>query len=521
MSPAGPVPRWASRCRRNVNNACRPSPKLYGQFVTAIAGRYSGTYVDEDQEQAALPRVTRWGVWNEPNLGAWLYPQSKRSRHGKRIPVGAAYYRKLVYVAGAALNATGHGGDRLLIGETAPLGSGSTRTEPGPFLRQLFCVDGRGHVLRGAASRQQGCRGAKRMKANGISHHPYARGAGVPLSRKQRPGSITIGTIDRLRPIARATARSPVMRKRLPVYVTEFGVTTRPPDRKFGVPLQRQSQYLNVADYLAFRRPWIKSVSQYQLEDDLSLAERGTFQTGLMFGPGKAKPSYQAYRIPIFVVKRGKRITVFGQVRPAHATRPTVDIQSKLPGKDWQTVASPKTNGRGYVLARFKARKGSWRIRWVEPDGTISFSRGSAAVRPSTPGTPGVPPPGPGTPPPPPPPGGGSDPGTPPPGGGGGNPPPPPAATYTLKVDPQFESHLLFGQASGRVVSQPAGIDCATDTPCSASYNGGTSVTLTAMPGQGTTFSGWSGGGCSGSGTCTVTMSQARSVTATFTRTGL
>jgi hypothetical protein len=64
------------------------------------------------------------------------------------------------------------------------------------------------------------------------------------------------------------------------------------------------------------------------------------------------------------------------------------------------------------------------------------------------------------------------------------------------------------------VSSNPAGIDCGLD--CSESYGSGTSVTLTAAPAAGSTFVGWSGAGCSGVGTCTVSMTQARSVTATF-----
>src|SRR5206468_3414929 len=71
------------------------------------------------------------------------------------------------------------------------------------------------------------------------------------------------------------------------------------------------------------------------------------------------------------------------------------------------------------------------------------------------------------------------------------------------------------GSGSGTVTSNPAGISCGAT--CSASYNSGTSVTLTASPAGGSTFAGWSGGGCSGSGTtCTVTMNAATSVTATF-----
>jgi hypothetical protein len=47
-------------------------------------------------------------------------------------------------------------------------------------------------------------------------------------------------------------------------------------------------------------------------------------------------------------------------------------------------------------------------------------------------------------------------------------------------------------------------------------FGWGVSVTLTASPDAGSTFTGWSGAGCSGTGTCLITMAQAASVTATF-----
>ena len=69
------------------------------------------------------------------------------------------------------------------------------------------------------------------------------------------------------------------------------------------------------------------------------------------------------------------------------------------------------------------------------------------------------------------------------------------------------------GAGSGTVSSSPAGISCGAT--CSASYGTGTVVTLTAAPAGGSAFSGWSGA-CSGTASCQVTMSAARSVTATF-----
>ncbi len=71
------------------------------------------------------------------------------------------------------------------------------------------------------------------------------------------------------------------------------------------------------------------------------------------------------------------------------------------------------------------------------------------------------------------------------------------------------------GSGSGVITSAPAGINCGAS--CSASFNTGTAVTLTAFPAAGSVFAGWSGAGCSGTGTCTVILNSAVTVTASFT----
>ena len=80
------------------------------------------------------------------------------------------------------------------------------------------------------------------------------------------------------------------------------------------------------------------------------------------------------------------------------------------------------------------------------------------------------------------------------------------SASYTLSIS-------LAGSGSGSVNSSPSGANCLSN--CSATYASGTAVTLTALPSSGSTFAGW-GGACSGTGACSVTMSDNRSVTATF-----
>ena len=72
---------------------------------------------------------------------------------------------------------------------------------------------------------------------------------------------------------------------------------------------------------------------------------------------------------------------------------------------------------------------------------------------------------------------------------------------------------------SGTVVSNPAGITCPGS--CVQSYAAGTTLTLTAIPGTSSAFSGWSGGGCAGTAPCVLTGNTPVTVTAAFASTGM
>lgn len=73
------------------------------------------------------------------------------------------------------------------------------------------------------------------------------------------------------------------------------------------------------------------------------------------------------------------------------------------------------------------------------------------------------------------------------------------------------------GSGSGTVSVSPAGVNCSSSF-CSYSFEEDTRITLTATPAAGSIFAGWSGGGCSGTGRCVLTIKGATTVTATFIR---
>ncbi len=91
-----------------------------------------------------------------------------------------------------------------------------------------------------------------------------------------------------------------------------------------------------------------------------------------------------------------------------------------------------------------------------------------------------------------------------------------PCSSWSYSSSPsQLElSVTLRGPAGGSVQSSPVGIDCGQD--CSQTFNSGQTVTLTASTDACVQFSGWSGGGCSGTGQCTVTLQHHVAVMADF-----
>jgi hypothetical protein len=370
LSPSSPMPAWASTCHASlkVRKVCRPNPTQFKRFVQALGTRYSGSYADENQGGGVLPRVARWSIWNEPNQGGWLQPQ--RTKRGAVAPM---IYRQLVRAAILGLRASGHGSDEILFGETAPIGRSSAPaarrpTPPGTFLRDALCIDSRGRALR---SRALDCRGGfgGRLAVTGVAHHPYTRGGSQPPTSKGSSTEITISSISRLKTILRQAGSKRRIPRNLPIQYTEFGFQTNPPDGLFGVSLAKQAAWINESDFIAWHDARVRAVAQYEMRDEASLS---AFQSGLRFIDGRAKPSWAAYRLPLWVAKRGSKLLAWGQLRPAaDGAVEQVDIQNATGARGpFTSVRTLQvTSRKGFFNVMLPKRAGVWRVSWTPSTG--------------------------------------------------------------------------------------------------------------------------------------------------------
>ena len=103
----------------------------------------------------------------------------------------------------------------------------------------------------------------------------------------------------------------------LPVYYTEFGFQTNPPDRIFGVRVALQPGYINQSDWMAYRDRRVRAVAQYKLVDEASLS---SFQSGLRFIDGRAEAGLR--RLPAADLGQRARLAAEG-LRPGAPGRRT------------------------------------------------------------------------------------------------------------------------------------------------------------------------------------------------------
>jgi hypothetical protein len=383
LAPA--MPWWASeepnRCPHRIGGYSRlalscmwkPSPKLFGQFVKAAVLRYGNRAAGPYGGQVAL-----WALWNEPNLEHYLWPQLKRTRYGM-VDLAAARYRKL-WLAGwkeiakhdpAARN-------KVLFGETAAISS------PIDTLYAALCLDEQGRPFKGRLRGLQGCNGAKRLPIAGLALHPYNNFAvGSVFTRSFTKDSLPAAYLGRAHKLLDRAARYGRIPAKRPIYITEFGFQSSPPD-PFGDALSpaRHAAAINEAERLFWGDPRVKSVSQYELFD---VPSPDDFNTGLRFADGNAKPAWAAFRMPLVVSKiKPNVVEIWGMVRP-----PLVPVRAEVKivggASGGATVGWPRTNARGYyrfTVRRANAARLRYRAEWTDDTGETLRSRVASAGQP-------------------------------------------------------------------------------------------------------------------------------------------
>jgi hypothetical protein len=433
LTLTGGAPRWAegpgipSNYIIAHNGAARsfawkPDATEFGEFVQAVGRRYDGRYTPRG-ESSPLPRVHFWALWNESNNGQDLGPQATDT---SRISYAPGMYRNLVREGYRALRLTGHARDTILIGEFAAHGSAlsdgrhgpqdpqglpgnAAQTQPLPFIRTLYCLSQTGAQLTGTAARQTGCpttasaRHAFRagnpglFTVTGVGDHPYANNA-TPASdgSDANPEWATLPNLPRLEATLDEATRAWGSHEHYPIYNDEYGYITDPPQRQAdsSVPLNTAAKDINWAEYLSWREPRVASYDQYLIQDGPPNAGNGGFATGLYTSRGKAKPSLNAYRMPLWVpspmLSRAGHDKVWGEARPAYwvakVTGKAQELQIQFRVHDrgsWETIQTVHSDRYFEVAPRFTT-SGQVRLRFTYPtlmrDATLQPSAADTSI---------------------------------------------------------------------------------------------------------------------------------------------
>jgi hypothetical protein len=351
LTITGPAPHWATAKHDGLT---KPSAEAFSKFASA-AGRRFGS------------KVSWWSIWNEPNLGKLLKPIKGLE--------SATVYRQLYLQAYSGLRSVGVHAP-ILIGELAPIGNtykDQGTIHPLQFLRKMLCLDSSWH-------KSSKC---SKVPTQGFAMHPYTPKFG-PGFHPHDQDDVTIGVLSRLVKALDRAASAGTLPRRLPVYVSEFGVQSWP-DRVFGVSPPTQSDFRSIGERMAWSSARVASFSQYLLRDDAATAgAHGKFESGLFFNKdGAPKPAYYGFRLPLVVAKgKGSRVALWGFVRPAHGRAGSLEIQVKDRRGGWKRLATQRYGGSGYWKRNAAAKSGrQWRVVWTDPSTGTQWAGSATAAR--------------------------------------------------------------------------------------------------------------------------------------------
>ncbi|WP_354701441.1 hypothetical protein [Paraconexibacter sp. AEG42_29] len=297
------APRWAvarpNADREQRNERSGIDPGEFAAFAQAVARRY--------------PDAAAFTIWNEPNHTAFLLPQWQQDPAGNWTAASPQNYRDMLRASVPKVKAAAPDAV-VLIGATSSLGTAQgtdarERMSPLTFARRLACVD---DALR-PDPRQPGCAGFTPLPGDGWSHHPYAVDV-PPSARDPRPETVRLGDLDRLTTLLHALHAAGRTTTDLPVYLTEFGYQTSPPDPTQEVSLADQAAWVAEAEQVARSHPEVRATAQFLVRDlperpgdDLRTRWRD-YQSGLRFEDGRPKPAYLTYAVALAIARAQEAI---------------------------------------------------------------------------------------------------------------------------------------------------------------------------------------------------------------------
>lgn len=272
------------------------------------------------------PWITRWTVWNEPNLRLFLIPNSPR-----------LYVTRLLNPAYRALKSANR---RNLVagGVTSPRKTPSG-VSPIAWIRGMRAA----HAL---------------LDAYAQNPYPVRPGETPTSGGCWRCTEVTMATLPKL-----ITEVKRDFGTRTRIWLTEYGYNSKPPSKWLGVSNALQARYVAEAALRAYLSSRVDLLIHFLVRDEPN-ARRWT--SGFYTSRGRVKPSFNAYSLPFAQVsRRGKRTTVWGQVRPRFG-RQSYRLQ-KFSAGGWHWIGGTRLTTTGGFLHRVVSADRGSRLRIWSP----------------------------------------------------------------------------------------------------------------------------------------------------------
>jgi hypothetical protein len=363
-----------------------PNPVAFGEFATAVARRYDGSFPDPLLAGGTLPRVRLLEAWNEPNLARYLEPQWV-AEGGRWRAFSPLLYHELLNAFYAAVKAV-EPTDTVIGAGLAPNGepTGVGRMTPVRFLQEMLCLEGGASVetatVGAAAGGPRAARGWRRTTCPDPAHfdvlsfHPLSfESPDLPAHSSE---DVAIADIAKVTDLLGAAERLRTVQPRgsKPLWVTELNWESDPP-AAHGVPGRLQALWIS----RALHRLWVAGVGladwQFLMDPypDLTLATpTGGMVTvprpaGLYSpGPGggltgaRPKPFLRGFTLPFdpLRVDRG-HVRVWALL--AGPGRPVL-LQREMRDGVWRTIAHLRAGANAVLNALLRSR-GAMNLRVV------------------------------------------------------------------------------------------------------------------------------------------------------------